>query len=134
MNAPGLARAAAAVLALEGTTLVVIALIQTLGLGSGGAANIATAVALIVLTLIGAAALIAFAVGVVRGQSWARSGGVVLQVLAVALALAALTLQPVSWPFVLGVGGPGILGFVLLIASARREIEADEPSADRDEA
>ncbi|MFB7250283.1 hypothetical protein [Microbacterium sp. NPDC056234] len=131
MNAPGLARAAAAVLALEGIALVVVALIETFGLGSGDAANLATALALIVLTLVGAAALIAFALGTLRGRSWARSGGVVLQVLAVALALAALTLQPVTWLFVLGVGVPGILGFVLLISSARREIESDGPTAGR---
>ncbi|WP_406249658.1 hypothetical protein ACI7YT_06560 [Microbacterium sp. M] len=130
MNAPGLARAAAAVLALEGIALVVIALIETFGLGSGDAANLATALALIVLTVIGAAALIAFAVGTLRGLSWARSGGVVLQVLAVALALAALTLQPAPWLFVVAVGAPGILGFVLLISSARREVEPNEPSPD----
>ncbi|MNI86762.1 hypothetical protein D3C73_1438830 [compost metagenome] len=45
------------------------------------------------------------------------------QVLAVALALASLTLQPVSWAFTLGVGLPGLVGFVLLISSARREAE-----------
>ena len=121
MHAPGLARAAGAVLFLEGVALVVIALIEGIGLGSGDAASPMTAIALIALTLIGAGALICFALGAARGHSWARSGGVVLQVLAVALALAALTLPPISWPFVLALGVPGIVGFVLLIASARRE-------------
>ena len=130
MHAPGLARAAAAVLALEGAALVVIALIETFGLGSGGAASTTTAVALIVLTLIGAGALIAFAVGTLRGRSWARSGAVVLQVLAAVLALAALTLQPVPWLFVIAVGAPGILGFVLLLSSARREASTGNAPAD----
>ena len=130
MHAPGLARAAAAVLALEGAALVVIALIETFGLGAGGAASTTTAVALIVLTLIGAGALIAFAVGTLRGRSWARSGAVVLQVLAAVLALAALTLQPVPWLFVIAVGAPGILGFVLLLSSARREASTGDAPAD----
>lgn len=126
MRAPGLALAAAAVLGLEALALLVFAIIELVGLGAGDAASLPTAVALIVLTLIGAVALAAFALGTRAGRSWARSGGVVFQVLAVALALAALTLQPVSWTFVLGVGLPALLGFVLLISSARREGERRE--------
>ena len=121
VRAPGIALAAAAVLALEAVALLVFAVIELAGLGAGDAASLPTALALIVLTLIGAAALVAFAVGTRSGKSWARSGGVVFQVLAVALALASLTLQPISWPFTLGVGLPGLVGFALLITSARRE-------------
>ena len=121
MHAPRIALAAAAVLAAEGAALVVFALIELFGLGSGDAASLPTALALIVLTLIGAAGLFAFSVGVRSGRSWARSGGIVIQVLAVAIALASLTVQPVVWLFVLAVGLPGVLGFVLLIGSARAE-------------
>lgn len=132
MRSPRLAAAAAAVLALEGAALTAVALVELFGLGAGEAASLPTAIALIVLTLIGAAALFAFAVGTRRGRTWARSGGVVLQVLAVALALASLTVQPVLWAFVLGVGLPAIVGFVLLIASARSEIvdSVEEPAED----
>lgn len=135
MRSPALAKAAAAVLALEGVVLVVFAIIELFGLGAGNAASAPTAVALIVLTLIGAAALFAFAAGTRRGRGWARSGGVVLQVLAVALALAATGVQPVPWLFVVGVGLPGIVGFVLLIAASRRDREdADSgPEAGRPE-
>ncbi|MFS0852462.1 hypothetical protein [Microbacterium sp. 179-I 3D4 NHS] len=126
MRAPGLALAAAAVLAAEGAALVVFALIELLGLGAGDAASLPTAVALIVLTLIGAAALFAFAWGTRSGRSWARSGGLVFQVLAIGLAFATLTLQPVVWAFVVGVGLPGAVGFALLIASARRENASSE--------
>lgn len=121
VRAPGIALAAAAILALEALALLVFGIIELGGLGAGDAASLPTAIALIVLTLIGAAALAAFAVGTRAGKSWARSGGVVFQVLAVALALASLTLQPIAWMFTLGVGLPGLLGFVLLISSARRE-------------
>lgn len=126
MRAPRLALAAATVLALEGVALLVFAVIELVGLGAGDAASLPTALALIVLTLIGAAALVSFAFGARAGHSWARSGGVVVQVLAVALALASLTLQPVSWAFTLGVGLPGLLGFFLLVSSARREGERRE--------
>lgn len=121
MRAPTLAKAAAVVLGLEGIGLTALALIEIFGLGSGDAASLPTAIALIVLTLIGAAALVSFAVGTLRGHMWARSGGVVLQVLAIALALASLTVQPVPWTFAFGVGLPGIVGFVLLVASTRKE-------------
>ncbi|MBO9626978.1 MAG: hypothetical protein J7484_11455 [Microbacterium sp.] len=121
MQAPRIALAAAAVLAAEGAALTVFALIELFGLGAGDAASLPTAIALIVLTLVGAAALFAFAAGVRRGLSWARSGGVVFQVLAIAIALASLTVQPVVWLFVFAVGLPAVLGFVLLIGSARAE-------------
>lgn len=123
MRSPGLALAASVVLAAEGAALIVFALIELVGLGAGDAASLPTALALIVLTLIGAVALVAFAIGTRTGRSWARSGGVVLQVLALALALASLTLQPVAWAFTFGVGLPALLCFALLIASTRAENE-----------
>lgn len=126
MRSPNLALAAAAVLALEGAALFVFAAVELIGLGAGDAASRSTAVALIVLTLIGAVALVAFAVGTRAGRSWARSGGVVFQVLGVALAFASLTVQPIAWVFTIAVGLPAILGFALLIASTRAENEQPE--------
>lgn len=121
MRSPVLALAAAAVLASEGAALVVFALIELFGLGAGDAASLPTALALIVLTLIGAGALVAFAIGTRAGHSWARSGGIVFQVLAVALALASLTIEPIAWVFTFAVGVPALLCFILLIASTRAE-------------
>ncbi len=121
MRAPLIAYAAAAVLALEGIALAGLAGREMIGLFSGEAAELPTALALTVLTLLGVLALLLFAVGVARGRSWARSGGVVLQVLAVALALASLTLTPVPWWFTAALGAPGLIGFALLIVTARIE-------------
>ncbi|MFJ4224698.1 hypothetical protein [Microbacterium sp. NPDC089695] len=121
MRSPALAFAAAAILALEALALIVFALIEIVGLGSGDASSLPTAIALIVLTVIGAVALAAFAIGTRSGRSWARSGGIVFQVLAVAIALASLTIQPVQWLFTLAVGVPGLVCFVLLIATTRAE-------------
>lgn len=125
LRTPALAAWAAAVLAIEGVVLLIIAVIELFGLSSGEVTSLPTAIALIVLTLIGAGALFAFAFGTRRGRGWARSGGVVLQVLALALALASLTVSPVIWGFVLGVGVPGLIGLALLIASARAEGKPD---------
>ncbi|UWF78229.1 MULTISPECIES: hypothetical protein [Microbacterium] len=117
--------AAAVVLVAEAVALAAIALLELFALGAGDAASLPAALALIVLTLLAAAALAAFAVGTVRRRSWARSGAVVFQVLGVALGLASLSLQPVPWLFTLGVGLPGLVGFVLLIAAVRREGRED---------
>lgn len=116
---------AAAVLALEGLALTVITLIELFALGAGDASSIASGVALIVLTLLGAAGLFAFAFGTLRHASWARSGGILLQVLAIALALASLSIQPTPWLFALVIGGAGVIGLGLLIAVARQEGAAD---------
>ncbi|MGB3731456.1 hypothetical protein [Microbacterium sp.] len=117
---------AAAVLVLEGAALVVIAVLELFALGEGGASSTASGLALIALTLVGAAGLIAFAVGTLRHASWARSGGIVLQVLQIALALAALSsIRPVPWLFVLVLGLAGAVGLVALIATVRREGAAD---------
>ena len=133
LRSPAVATAAAVVLALEGAALVVFAIIELFGLGAGQATSPATAIALIVLTLIGAAALFAFAVGTRRGRTWARSGGVVLQILALALALASLTAPPVVWMFVFGVGVPALVGLVLLVATSRREGRPEsDPRAETD--
>lgn len=122
---------AAAVLALEGVALAVIAVLELFALGEGGASSTASGLALIALTLVGAAGLIAFAVGTLRHASWARSGGIVLQVLSIALALAALSsIRPVPWLFVLVLGLAGAVGLVALIATVRRE-GADDPRLHR---
>lgn len=121
----GVASIAGAVLAIEGVALIVIVVIELLAMRGGDASSFASGLALIVLTLIGVAALLAFSVGVLRRASWARSGGIVFQVLGIALALAALSVQPTPWTFVLSIGVLGVVGLVSLIATERRDGVAD---------
>ncbi|MDT0156808.1 hypothetical protein Q9R19_04115 [Microbacterium sp. ARD32] len=121
MRRSGPAVVAAVLLGLEGAALTAIGLSELLALGAGDASSMASGIALIVLTLLGAFALVAFAFGVLRRASWARSGGIVFQVLAIALALAAFSIRPTPWPFVLVLGIAGTAGLVALIATVRRE-------------
>ncbi|WP_193598532.1 hypothetical protein [Microbacterium sp. YJN-G] len=136
MRRSGPAVIAAVILGAEAIALSVVCVIELFALGAGDASSVASGIALIVLTLLGAAGLFAFAFGTLRGASWARSGGILLQVLAIALALAALTIQPTPWPFALAVGLSGAAGLVALIATVRRDGAADprlqRPAADED--
>lgn len=138
MRAPRLALAAAAVLALEALALAVIVVVEFAQLFAGAATSQPTALALIALTAVGAGALAAFAVGVARGRSWARSGGVVLHVLAIVVAIASLTTEVAAVDFgsalrfAAVVGIPGLIGLVLLLASARREGRVEGADASED--
>lgn len=125
MRPSGPTIAAAVLLALEGIALGIVCIIELLALGAGETSSNIGGIALIVLTLIAAVALGAFAWGTLRRASWARSGGVVFQALGVALGLASLSLEPKVWLFTLGVGGTALIGLVLLISATRRDGEAD---------
>lgn len=138
MRPSGPAGIAAIVLGVEGLALGVLGLIELVALFSGDASSLASGLAMIVLTLLGAAALLAFAVGTPQRASWARSGGILFQILGIALALAALTIRPTPWPFVLIIGCAGIVGLIALIATVRRDGAADprlqrRPETDEDD-
>ncbi len=69
------ARVAAIVVGLEGLGIVALVIWQIAALLSGDTDSLTSAIALAVLSAVGAAAVLAFAVAVWRGQSWGRSGG-----------------------------------------------------------
>jgi hypothetical protein len=132
MRASRLTIAAVAVLALEAAALLVIALIEVFGLSSGDASSLPSALALIVLTAIGAVGLGALAFGVLRGRSLGRSGGMVVQILAILIALSSLGVRPFPVLFVLSLAVPGALGAVLLFLLTRREGAAARRRGDAD--
>ncbi|MFH8250795.1 histidine kinase [Microbacterium sp. B2969] len=120
MHTSAVARAAGVLLGLEAAGLFVVVALQIAALSGGDAASIDSSVALIVLTAIGAVALAAFGVAVWRGQSWGRSGGIVAQVLILAIALGAVTgayAHPLTG---LALAVPAVVVLVLLILAARR--------------
>ncbi|MDN3496394.1 hypothetical protein QL996_10680 [Planococcus sp. APC 4015] len=109
----------ATLLCLEGLGLVALAVWQLIALTSGDTASFASALALIVLTVVGAVVVLAFAGGVLRGRSWGRSGGIVTQVLIVSVAIGAATGEFAHPLTGLAIAAPAIITFVLLVIVAR---------------
>ncbi|MFT4136034.1 histidine kinase [Microbacterium sp.] len=119
MQISGAERLAAAVLVIEAAGVMVLVAWQFLALGSGDSDSIASSIALIVLTLVGAAMTAAFAWACARGVSWGRSGGIVTQLLILAVALGAVTGRFAHPLTALAVALPALVGLVLLIAAVR---------------
>jgi len=112
-------RFAAVALGLEGAALFVLAGWEIVALVSGDTDSVASSIALVVLTAVGAVAVVAFGVAVWRGASWGRSGGIVTQLLALAVAGGALTGTDPQSAFAAAIAGPAVVVLVALIAGAR---------------
>ena len=119
MQVTAAARSAASLLALEGLALLFVAGWEVVALVGGDVEDVGSSIALIVLTVVGAAAVLAFAVATARGQSWGRSGGIVTQLLVLAVALGAVTGPAPSISFAVVIAVPAIVGLVVLFAAAR---------------
>ncbi|MDD7930418.1 histidine kinase [Microbacterium thalli] len=113
-------RFAGAVLAAEALTLLIVLGWQVVALIGGDTLDVPSSLALIVLTAIAVAALAAFAVAVWRRVSWGRSGGIVAQLLILAVALGAATGQYGEPGTAVLIAVPGLAGFILLLAATRR--------------
>ncbi|MBN9178478.1 MAG: histidine kinase [Microbacterium sp.] len=113
-------RLSAALLGLEASGLVVVAGWEIVALIGGDTADVTSSIALVVLTAVGAAAVAAFGVATARGRSWGRSGGIVTQLLMLAVALGAVTGPAPAFGFALAVALPAAVGLVLLFAAVRR--------------
>ncbi|MFB9645863.1 histidine kinase, partial [Microbacterium terregens] len=108
-------RLAAFVLGLEGLAVAALVGWQIWALAVGDTGSVQSAVALMVLTAVGAVAVLAFAVATWRGLSWGRSGGVVTQLLILAVALGAVTGAYASPTTGLALAIPGLIALVLLL-------------------
>jgi hypothetical protein len=120
---------AAILLLAEGAGLLGVAVWQALAWLSGDVESPVSTAALLVLTLVGAAALVAFGIAVLRGQSWGRSGGVVFQLLILAVALGAITGEFAHPGVALALAAPAVICLVLLVIVARRAGRADRAAA-----
>jgi len=112
-------RIASALLALEALVLVLLTGWQIVEMIAGEATSVTTSIALIVLTLIAAVGVAAFAFAVWTGRSWGRSGGIVAQVLIVAIAIGSVQGGAGHWGIALALAVPAVVTFVALIGSAR---------------
>lgn len=119
MRTNPIGRIAAALVGLEGLGLVALTVWQIVAIAAGDTASIDSAIALIVLSAVGAVAVIAFAVAIWRGRSWGRSGAIVTQLLVLAVALGAATgayAEPVA---ALAIAAPATVTLVLLVLAVR---------------
>lgn len=126
---------AAFLVALEGLGVLVLAGLQVPPLMAGDVATLPSALALIVLTIIFGIGVLAFSVGIFRGHTWGRSGGIVTQLLLFAVGLGAIT--GVLYPHpVLGISLiiPAAVTFVLIISSAKRNPDLSRTPITEDEA
>ncbi len=121
-------RLSGAVLALEGVGILALVAWQIVALVSGDTDSAVSSVALIVLTALGAALALAFAFACARGVSWGRSGGIVTQLLILAVALGAATGQVAHPLTALAVAAPALVGLPLLIAAVRAAARRVRPT------
>ena len=112
-------RIAAVLVGLEGLVVAGLAAWQVVALVSGDTLFLASAIALIVLTIVGAAAVLAFAVAIARDRSWGRSGGIVTQLLILAVALGAATGAYAHPLTAAAIAVPALVTFVLLLVAVR---------------
>lgn len=130
MTTIGLLRAGALVLALEAIGIAALAAWQVVAWAGGDVGSPVSAAALLVMTVLAAVAVGAFAVATARGQSWGRSGGIVAQLLILAVALGALTGAYAHPLIALGLAAPAVLCVILLIGGARRAAAGERPPGD----
>lgn len=110
---------AAVIVALEGIGVGALAIREIIAMIAGDTAAIDSAIALLVLTVVGAIALIAFAVAIWRGQSWGRSGGIVAQLLILAVALGAVTGAYAQVGVGIALAVPALIALILLVLAVR---------------
>lgn len=113
------ARVASVIVALESVGLLGLVVWEVIAIASGDTESVASAIALAVLIVVGAATVMAFAVAIWRGLSWGRSGGIVTQVLILAVALGAATGAYANPQTALLLAVPAIVTLVLLLLAAR---------------
>jgi hypothetical protein len=126
-----LARAASVLVGLEAIGVLAVAVWQVFAVAGGDTDSAVSSIALLVLTVVGAVAVGAFAVGIWRGWSWGRSGGIVTQLLIIAVAVGAMTGAGADPLLGVGLIIPALVVLVLLVIVIRRAgaEKADDESA-----
>ena len=110
---------AALVLGLEAIGVLALAGWQVVALIGGDTDSVVSSVALIVLTVIGAAIIGAFAVATARDVSAGRSGGIVTQLLILSVAIGAVTGEWAAPGIALLIAAPAVVGLILLVLAVR---------------
>ena len=113
------ARAAGVIVLLEGAGIGALAVWEIVAVITGDTAALDSAIALIVLTLAGAASVAVFGVATWRGLSWGRAGAIVAQLLILAVALGAATGRYARAVTGVAIAIPAVIALVLLVIAVR---------------
>jgi len=113
------ARVAGVIVLLEAAGLGALAAWEAVAVIAGDTAALDSAIALVVLTLAGAAIVAVFGITTWRGLSWGRSGAIVTQLLILAVALGAATGQYAHPVTGVVIAIPAIVALVLLVIAVR---------------
>lgn len=124
------ARAAGLIVAIEAAGLLALGVWQIIALAAGDTTAFDSAIALLVLTIAGAAIVAVFGVVTWQGASWGRSGAIVTQLLILAVALGAATGQYAHPLTGLVIAIPAVLALVLLVVAVRGSSRSATPNTD----
>jgi hypothetical protein len=124
------ALAASILVGLEGLGVAALAGWMTLSLIAGDSAELSTALALLVMTAVGAIGVLAFAIAIFRGHGWGRSGAIVVQLLILAVALGAANGLYAHPLVALALAVPAAVTLVVVIVAARAAGRRDASSDD----
>lgn len=127
------ARAAGLIVLIEAAGLLALVAWELAAVASGDTAALDSAIALIVLTLAGAAIVALFGAATWRGLSWGRSGAIVTQLLILAVALGAATGQYAHPLTGLAIAIPATVALVLLVIAVRGAAPPARDDADSGE-
>lgn len=119
---------ASVIVALEALAVLVLAGIQVTEIAQGKVADMASALALVVLTLVLGAGMALFSFGLLRGETWGRSGGTVTQLMLLAIALGAATGQFAHPAIAIVLAIPALIALVAIF-SASKQTAAEEKRA-----
>lgn len=121
MSTTAVSRIAALLVLLEGAGLAVLTGWQVVAMIGGDTDSLVSALALVVLTAVCAAGVVAFGFGIWRGRTWARSGGIVAQLLILAVAIGAVTTGDDPSPVAaVALAAPAVLTLALLVVTIAR--------------
>ncbi|MDQ1137548.1 hypothetical protein QE410_002347 [Microbacterium sp. SORGH_AS 1204] len=112
--------AAAVLLGLQALGILALAGWQVVALIGGDTDSVVSSIALIVLTVTGAAIVGAFGVATARDVSAGRSGGIVTQLLILSVAIGAITGEWAARGAAALIAAPAVVGLVLLVGAVRR--------------
>ncbi|WOF24223.1 histidine kinase [Microbacterium betulae] len=119
MPVPPIVRIATVLVALEAVGMLALAGWQAVTLGTAEVTSLPSAIALVVLTVVGAVAVGAFALGIGAGRSWGRSGAIVVQLLVIAIAVGSVTGAYAQWGIGAALGLPAVTVLVVVLLATR---------------